>query len=122
MGEKTKQIIAADLQRVKYFSGTVDSKPNMSHMNQKAFVFRFVSETGKVTERFIGFESIYSHTGSSLADCVIMMVSNLGLDLSNCHGQAYDNASNMSGRYDGLRAQLKKNNPLIHSIPCTAHS
>ncbi|KAK0156468.1 Zinc finger MYM-type protein 1 [Merluccius polli] len=122
MGEKTKQAIATELQRANYFSVIVDSTPDMSHMDQLTFVFRFVSETGKVAERFIGFEPIHSHTGSSLADCVIKMVSDLGLDLSNCRGQAYDNASNMSGKYNGLQAQLKKNKPLIHYIPCAAHS
>lgn len=122
MGEKTKQAIATELQRAKYFSVIVDSTPDLSHVDQLTFVFRFVSEAGKVAERFIGFEPIHSHTGSSLADCVIKMVSDLGLDLSNCRGQAYDNASNMSGKYNGLQAQLKKNNPLIHYIPCAAHS
>uniref|UniRef100_A0A8C5GFL1 TTF-type domain-containing protein n=1 Tax=Gouania willdenowi TaxID=441366 RepID=A0A8C5GFL1_GOUWI len=122
MGEKTKQAIATELQQAKYFSVIVDSTPDMSHVDQLTFVFRFVSETGKVVERFIGFEPIHSHTGSSLAECVIKMVSDLGLDLSNCRGQAYDNASNMSGKYNGLQAQLKKNNPLMHYIPCAAHS
>lgn len=95
MGDKTKQVIATELQRAKYFSVIVDSTPDMSHVDQLTFVFRFVSEEGKVVERFIGFEPIHSHTGSSLAGCVMKMVSDLGLDLSNCRGQTYDNASNM---------------------------
>jgi len=45
------------------------------------------------------------------------MVIDMGLDLSNCRGQAYENASNMSGKYNGLQAHLKKSNPLIHYIP-----
>ncbi len=62
----------------------------MSHVDQLTFVFQFLSEEGKVVERFIGFEPIHNHTGSSLANCEIKMVSDL--DLSNCRGQAYDNA------------------------------
>ena len=50
------------------------------------------------------------------------MVDSLNVDLANCRGQAYDNASNMSGRYNGLQAHLKNKNPLIHYIPCAAHS
>ena len=50
------------------------------------------------------------------------MVRNLGLDMANCRGQSYDNASNMSGKYNGLQAHLKKVNPLIHYTPCAAHS
>uniref|UniRef100_A0A3B4Y3E3 DUF4371 domain-containing protein n=1 Tax=Seriola lalandi dorsalis TaxID=1841481 RepID=A0A3B4Y3E3_SERLL len=122
MGDKTKQTIATELQQVKHFSTMLDSTPDMSHVDQLTFVFRFVSEKGRVVERFIAFEPIHSHTGSSLAECVQKMVSDLGLDLSDCHRQAYDNASNMSGKYNGLRAHLKRQNPLIHYVPCAAHS
>ena len=122
MGDKTKQVIADEIKQAKYFSVIVDSTPDLSHVDQLTFVFRFVNASGKVVERFIGFEPIHSHTGLSLAESVISMVRNLGLDLANCRGQSYDNASNMSGKYNGLQAQLKKVNPLIHYTPCAAHS
>ena len=122
MGDELKQAIATKLQQAKYFSTIVDSTPDMSHVDQLTFVFRFVSEKGGVVERFIAFEPIHSHTGSSLAECVQKMVSDLGLDLSDCYGQAYNNASNMSGKYNGLQAHLKRQNPLIHYIPCAARS
>ncbi|XP_042567684.1 uncharacterized protein LOC109060026 [Cyprinus carpio] len=70
----------------------------------------------------IWFEPIHSHTGFSLAESVIEMVCRLGLDLLDCRGQSYDNASNMAGKYSGLQAHLKKQNPLIHYTPCAAHS
>jgi len=63
MGDRTKEAIATELQRARYFSVIVDSTPDMSHVDQFTFVFRFVSEKGKVIERFIGFEPIHSHTG-----------------------------------------------------------
>lgn len=62
MGEKVKKTIADELQHAKYFSVIIDSTPDMSHVDQLTFVFRFVSEEGKVVERFIGFEPIQSHT------------------------------------------------------------
>ena len=122
MGEKIKRVIAPELQHAKYFSVIVDSTPDLSHVDQLTFIFRFVTNERKVVERFIGFEPIESHTGVSLADSVLAMISDLGLDVSNCRGQSYDNASNMSGRYNGLQAHLKKEKPLIHYIPCAAHS
>lgn len=122
MGEKTRNVIAAEIQNAKYFTVIVDLTPDLSHVDQLTFVFRFVSAEGKVVERFLGFEPIHSHTGISLAECVIKMVRDLGLDLSNCRGQSYDNASNMSGKYSGLQAHLKKENPLIHYTPCAGHS
>lgn len=121
MGEKTKRVIANELKDAKYFSVIVDSTPDLSHTDQLTFIFRFVNEKGNVMERFIGFQPISGHTGESLCDCVIKMVNDLDLDILNCRGQSYDNASNMSGRYNGLQAHLKRINPLIRYIPCTAH-
>ncbi len=118
MGNKTKLVIATELQQAKYFFIIADSTPGMSHVDQLTFVFWFVSEKGKVFELFIGFELIHSHTGLSLAECVLKMVSDLGLDLSDCRGQAYDNASNMSGKYNRWQAHRKRQNSLI--ITCHA--
>lgn len=122
MGEKTKKVIANEIKEAKYFSVIVDSTPDLSHVDQLTFIFRFVNQDGHIQERFLGFEPIESHTGESLADCITAMVDSLGLDLSNCRGQSYDNASNMSGKYNGVQAHLKRKNPLIHYIPCAAHS
>nr|XP_033475584.1 zinc finger MYM-type protein 1-like [Epinephelus lanceolatus] len=122
MGDKTKKVIAEEIRHAKYFSVIIDSSPDLAHVDQLTFVFRVVSADGRVVERLIGFEPIHSHTGVSLAEAVIEMVRGLGLDLSNCRGQSYGNASNMSGKYSGLQAHLKKQNPLIHYTPCAAHS
>lgn len=92
-------------------------------MDQLTLIFRFVNQGGHVVERFLAFEPVDNHRGGdSLAECVIAMVENLGLDLSNCRGQSYDNASNMSGKYNGVQAHLKRQNPLICYVPCAAHS
>ncbi|XP_037797211.1 uncharacterized protein LOC119592460 [Penaeus monodon] len=42
-----------------------------------------------------------------------------GLELENCRGQSYDNASAMSGKYNGLQAKVREEQSCI---PCTAHS
>ena len=44
------------------------------------------------------------------------------INLDNCGDQSYKNASNLSGKYTGVQARLKALNPLIHYIPCSAHS
>lgn len=67
MDEKIKKTIAAELQHAKYFSVIVDSTPDLSHIDQLTFIFRFFNEERKVVERFIGFEPIHSHIGASLA-------------------------------------------------------
>lgn len=53
---------------------------------------------------------------------VIKMLDDLHINISDCRGQSYDNASNMSGAYSGLQARIKERAPLAMFIPCAAHS
>ncbi len=46
----------------------------------------------------------------------------LNLDIMNCRGQSYDNASYMAGRYSSLQARLKAMNNYAGYVPCSAHS
>ncbi|XP_043483555.1 uncharacterized protein LOC122512016 [Leptopilina heterotoma] len=40
----------------------------------------------------------------------------------DCRSQSFDNAANMSGKYKGLQALIKVENPLAEHLPCFAHS
>ncbi len=44
------------------------------------------------------------------------------IDLKDCRGQTYDNASNIAGTYAGLQARIKLLNILTEFIPCSGHS
>lgn len=122
MGQRIQAEIINQVQRSKYFAMIVDSTPDLAHIDQLTFVVRYVSEQGQVFERFLKFLPIYSHTGDSLFDSVTQILNETSLDIQNCRGQCYDNASNMSGVYKGLRARIQEINPLASWIPCTAHS
>lgn len=50
------------------------------------------------------------------------MEEELKLDINNCRGQSYDNASNMSGVYSGLQTRIRGKNQLAEYVPCAAHS
>ena len=78
--------------------------------------------SGEPVERLLEFVPIFSHTGQSLADKIYktLWVHNIGI--KGCHGQAYDNVSNMSGKYKGVQTHIQNINPLAEYIPCTAHS
>lgn len=53
---------------------------------------------------------------------MIKTLEELGINIFNCRGQSYDNASNMAGQYSGLQARIKNINSLADFIPCAAHS
>ena len=106
----------------KYYSLIIDSTPDITHSDQLTIIIRYLLPNGKPVERFCGFIPIYSHTGENLESTVINYLNKMNIDLLNCKGQSYDNASNMSGKYNGLQARLKNRNKAAHYIPCSTHS
>ncbi|XP_065663081.1 zinc finger MYM-type protein 1-like [Hydra vulgaris] len=122
MADNVIQQMVKEIKEAKYFSISIDSTPDISHVDQLSFIFRYVQKNGCPVERFLGFLPNSGHKSEELADAVFLVLESHGLDINNCRGQSYDNASNMSGRYTGLQARIKKVNPLATFVPCSAHS
>ena len=62
------------------------------------------------------------HSAEQLAQSLLDYLKENDIDIKDCCGQSYDNASNMSGKYSGLQAQIKELNESADYIPCFAHS
>lgn len=114
--------IIGEIKEAKYFSIIVDSTPDVSHTDQLTVAFRYVNSDGQPVERFVEFVPFTSHKAQSLEDTVLEILNRMDLDLNNCRGQCYDNASNMSGKYNGLQTRIKNHNKYAAYIPCSAHS
>lgn len=122
MWKKVMAIIISEIKTAKYFSVIVDSTPDISHIDQLSFIVRYVNKEGIPIERFIGFIPNTGHKSQELANAVCDKLNELDIDINNCRGQSYDNASNMAGAYTGLQARLKELNSNIVFVPCAAHS
>jgi len=123
MGDKLLKIIAKEIKEQKYFSVSVDSTPDLSHVDQLTVIIRYVEKSShQAKERFLKFLPLEKHTGETLTNTLLCFLNEIGVDISNCRGQSYDNAANMSGRYNGMQAKIREINPLAHFIPCAAHS
>ena len=123
IGDMMLQKIVDEVKESKYFGIIVDSTPDLTHMDQLTFILRYVDTADLVpVERLLKFIPIYSHKGKSLSDVILDFLSRNDVDIMNCRSQSYDNASNMSGRYNGVQACIKKINPLADYVPCSAHS
>ena len=57
-----------------------------------------------------------------LQDKLLAFLNKNSIGIENCRGQSYDNASNLSGRYNGLQARIKQLNKFAEYVPCFAHS
>ena len=48
------------------------------------------------------------HTGQVIAEMILGFLEKYGIDICNCRGQSYDNASNMSGKYISVQTIIKQ--------------
>lgn len=123
MGKQVLREIVNDINEedTKYYSVIADSTPDLAHTDQLAIIVRYCMK-GKIYERFLSFLPIHSHTGLSLFNTLKSFLKEIGLSIENCHSQSYDNAANMSGKYNGLQTRSKEINKFADYVPCAAHS
>lgn len=121
MSKKVLNQIISEIKSAKYWGIIVDSTPDLSHVDQLSVIFRYYLN-GHVHERFVCFLQIKSHTGEQQSIDILRLLEKYGLNIKDCRAQTYDNASNMSGKYSGLQACLKKENELAVYVPCVGHS
>lgn len=122
MAKQVINVIVHEVKLAKYFSFSVDSTPDISHTDQLTFTVRYVRSDGQPVERFLKFVQISSHTGLHLFDTIVETFRDLEIDIKDCRGQTYDNASNMAGQYSGVQARIIGINRAASYIPCMAHS
>lgn len=122
MAEKVMSSITDEVKTTKYFSISVDSTPDISHMDQLCFTIRYVLPTTGPVERFLQFIPMLSHTGRDIATTVLDFLKEKNIPVLDCRGQSYDNASNMSGKYQGTQQIIKNECSQAEYIPCMAHS
>ena len=115
------QAIVAEVQESKYFAISVDSTPDITHTDQLSFMIRYVLPPGPV-ERILAFVPISSHTGEYIADTILNFFEEKCIDIQDCRGQSYDNASNMSMKYKGVQQRIKCVCSYAEFCPCYAHS
>lgn len=122
LGNNVRNVIISELKKAKFFSIIIDSTPDISHSDQLTIVVRYVNTVGIPVERFLSFIENVGHKVEEMEKCVMKVFTNFEINLQDCRGQSYDNASNMSGIYNGLQARIKSTNNLAAYVPCAAHS
>ncbi|KZS00257.1 putative Zinc finger MYM-type protein [Daphnia magna] len=97
MGVKVLSLIISEIQEARFFSVSIDSTPDLTHVDQLSMIIRYVSVTShEATERFLSFIPIES-TGEYLTNIILKYFQDQKIDIKNARGQSHDNAANMSG-------------------------
>ncbi|KAL4108273.1 hypothetical protein QTP88_018504 [Uroleucon formosanum] len=111
--ENIVKIIKAE----KYLSIMMDCTPDVINLELE-------SETSapKIEEYFLDFISVESTTGLHLTNLLVSKLQEYNIDLLDCHGQGYDNGSNMKGQYQGVQSRMKQLNYRAFFTPCATHN
>ncbi|KAJ8887878.1 hypothetical protein PR048_007361 [Dryococelus australis] len=107
-----------EVKSYKYYSISLDSTPDIVHVDQLTLTIHYVLPSGPV-ERFVKFLAMKSHSAEQLISSLMDFFKG---KQHRCRGQSYEHYSNMSGKYSGLQAQIKELNEFAVYIPCFAHS
>ncbi|KAH9638834.1 hypothetical protein HF086_012787 [Spodoptera exigua] len=123
LGNNVRQHIIGQIKKAKYYSIIFDSTPDLSHKDQTSQVLRYVvieNEEVNVVESFIDFIETKDKTAEGISNMILNKLQTDDLDISNCRGQAYDNAAVMAGKHSGVQQRIK--NPKVEFVPCSNHS
>ena len=105
----------------KYYSVSLDSTADEGHVDQLTLIFRYM-EQDRPVEKFEKFLPNQGRKAEEMFCGLMNFLEDHDIDIQNCRGQSYDNASAMSGRYNGLQAKVSAVNHHATSIPCAGHS
>ncbi|KAE9521891.1 hypothetical protein AGLY_017698, partial [Aphis glycines] len=122
-GSTHKLIAEFDLFLFKHIAQYANKgKGSTSYLSFATKKLLYIKKNGEPVERFLQFFANAGHKSEDMADAIFMALGANDLDIKNCRGQSYDNASNMSGMYSGLQARIKEASIHTVYIPCAAHS
>ncbi|KAL4281421.1 hypothetical protein GQ457_03G013840 [Hibiscus cannabinus] len=102
------------------FCVILDESQDISLREQMAIVLRFVDENGELKERFFDLIHVKNTVSLTLQQALYQVLSYHDLNVKNIRGQGYDGASNMRGKFNGLKALLLKDSPYAYYVHCFA--
>jgi len=114
--------IASKIQEAKLYSLIVDETSDCSVREQVSLSVRIVTQSLEVEEYFLGLYETSSTSGATLTTIVLDCLQRFGLRIEDLRGQCYDGASNMSGQFKGVQAQMLKLQPKAIFVHCLNHS
>ena len=113
--------ILSGIREASYFSLIVDECSDISHSEQMCVSIRWVDENLLIHESPLELIYVPKTDSATLVACIKDSSVRFVLPLSQCKGQAYDGASNMSGHHKGVAATIQGEYPTALYVHCLAH-
>lgn len=118
------QQIVQEVSEALAYSIICDETTDISTREQLSICIRYITKIDghiKINERFLGFVHVSDTTGDNLHHTIKQYLQQLGISLNKMHGQAYDGASNMSGKFKGVASRFQEEEPKALYTHCHAH-
>lgn len=109
------------IKQSKFFTIICDETTDISTKEQMTFCVRYLDSTYDIKEVFLGFIELHSTTGQCIKEAIKNQIKQLGLSIDNLRGQGYDGGSNMAGRFNGVQALIRQEQPLAMYLHCLSH-
>lgn len=105
-----------------FYGLTADGTTDASNTEQFSLMLQYVDDNMETHSDFLGFYSAPDSSGETLFMCVRDVFLRLNVPIERLQGYCFDGASNMSGRFSGVQARLKKLCPESLFVHCANHS
>ena len=76
----------------------------------------------KVEESFLRFIETKGESAEEIYGLILRELENDGIQIGDCRGQAFDNATVMAGHRSGVQKRISEINPKALFVPCNNHS
>ena len=99
-----------------------DETTNVAGHEQLTVIIRYV-HSGDIREQFIRFLQIEDLTGAGLANNILSVLHESGIDtnITKLVDQGYDGANSMSGEFRGAQAVVHQSHLVALYVHCAAH-
>jgi hypothetical protein len=104
-GSLIQKEIVFKVNQTKFFAILADETCDISRIEQMSLCVTYI-DNGCIREDFLEFVPIYDASGKGMAYTIIREIGKLGLKIENLIGQDYDEASAMSGLYNGVQKYI----------------
>ena len=114
--------LATDFRTSVYFSLMADEVTDSSNREQVVVCLRRVDKDLEAHEEFIGLYKVTETSADTITTALSDVLCRMDLSISNCRGQCYDGASNMSGVRRGGATQFLTEEPRALYNHCYGHA
>ena len=124
IGIMSNQLLKGILHEIKEavcFALIADEASDVSHKEQLCVNVRWVNDNFVINEAPVELINVPRTDSSTLVTVIKDCLIRLTLPLAQCRGQAYDGASNMAGRIQGVAARVQNDQPSAIYVHCLAH-